>query len=344
MRVVITGISGYLGGQIAEALAQRGHDIIGILRPTSRTDHLRGYPFELRIAMLDNSSPLRDALRGADVVIHSAAKVHSLGTWREFDESIIAATRCTLDAAVSVGVPHFIQMSSVGVYGFPSSPTAVPFDESCPHGDIHRWNYYSRAKAEAEKIVLAAQQSGRIATTILRPTWMYGPRDTTVFNRIVDALRQRRFRWIGDAANRLSLVYVSDATDAIARAVEQPAARGRAYNIAADELSPTQREFITRVCELLDLPLPTRHIPYPFAHVLGFAGECLAHATAFHIRPAVTRLSVHLFGGLRRFQSGRVRQELGWQPKVSFDEGMQHTAIWYRNHFVESRPVRASQS
>ena len=330
MRIAITGITGYFGGHIAATLAQHGHTVTGIVRPTSRLDHLRDRPLSIRVATLDGQPELCDAFRGADVIIHSAAKVHSLGPWREFDESIIAATRHTLNAAIAAGVPRFIQMSTVGVYGFPCSSTASPFAETCPHGPIHRWNYYSRAKAAAENLVLAAQQSGRLAATILRPTWMYGPHDTTVMERIVTALRRGRFPWIGTATNRLSLVNLSDALDAVVRVVEQPAAGGRIYNIAADELSPTQREFITRLCELLNLPLPAHHIPYRLAQFSGFAGECLAHATAFRIRPPLTRLTVHLFGGLRQFRSDRLRQELGWRPQTAFAEGIIRATDWLR--------------
>lgn len=330
MRIAITGITGYFGGHLATALAHRGHTVTGIVRPTSFTEPLRG-KFDLRVATLDGDPVLRAAFHNVDLVIHSAAKVHSLGAWPEFASSVIRATQHTLEAAIAAGVPRFVQMSTVGVYGFPKRPDAPPFTDDSPHGPIHRWNYYSRAKAEAEKLVFAAQQAGQISTTILRPTWMYGPQDTTVLSRIVEALRQHRFFWIGEGHNQLSIIYLSDAIDAVTRVVENPIANGHSYNIAADELAPTQHQFIARLCELLDLPLPTRHLPYPIAQVLGFAGEWVAHATAFRMRPPLTRLTAHLFGGLRRFNSNGLRKDLGWVPQVNFNDGIGRSVEWLRS-------------
>jgi 2-alkyl-3-oxoalkanoate reductase len=334
MRVAITGITGFLGGSLAHTLIQRGHQVIGIVRPTSPSGHLRPLGVDLRVAPLENAAPLRAALSGADVLVHAAAKVHHLGPWRDFVTNTIQGTRAALDAAVAAGLPHFIQISTVGVYGFPPARGGAPFVETDGQGRIHRWNYYSRAKAEAETIVHAAQQTGRIAATVFRPTWIYGPRDAAILGRLTDALRQRRFRWIGDADNRLSLVYVTDAANAIALAVERDAARGQTYNICADEFSPTQAEFITRLCELLQLPLPTRRLSYRAAYALALASECATQATAGRLRLPWTRLSVLLLGGHRRFANDKLRQELGWQPQVSFAEGIVRATEWLRQPAV----------
>lgn len=331
MRIAITGISGFLGGHLAETLTRRGHRVIGIVRPASRTDHLHALGVTLQVAALDNPHQLQEALHGVDVLIHAAAKVHNTGHWRDFLTNTIHGTRTTLDAAVHAGVSHFIQISTVGVYGFPPTTGGPPFTESTPTGNIHRWNYYSRAKAEAEKIITAAQAAGRITTTIFRPTWMYGPRDTAILGRIADSLRQRRYRWIGDATNRLSLLYITDAADAIARAIEQPAARGQIYNLCADETCPTQQEFITRLCELLHLPLPAARLSYRTAYALALATECAAHATGNRIQPPLTRLSVLLLGGQRRFSNEKLHRDLGWQPQVPFADGIIRATDWLRS-------------
>lgn len=174
MRVLLTGASGFIGGHLAEAFVQHSHHVVGIVRPTSRADFLQSLGVELVVSELEDAARLGDLMRGVDVVIHAAAQVDTHGFWRDFVQTTVEGTRHVLEAAQQAQVPHFIQISTVGVYGFPS-PSGAPFTEANPYGHIHRWNYYSRAKIEAEKLVREAQQSNLITTTVIRPTWVYGP-------------------------------------------------------------------------------------------------------------------------------------------------------------------------
>ena len=341
MRVILTGSSGFLGSHLIEAFQQNGHTVVGIVRPNPRAASSPAPGVELFPSALDDVPRLQQAMNKADVVVHAAAKVHTHGFWRDFAAVTIEGTRHVLQAAVQARVPRFVQISTVGVYGFPSPHHPLPFRETDGYGGVHRWNYYSRAKIEAEKIVLTAHQSGRISATVIRPTWIYGLRDSTTFDRILAALRDRRIKWIGDGTNRLSLIHVGDAARAIVLAATASKAAGQVYNLADDESSPTQRDFILRICELMDLPPPTSTIPYRLAYAMGLAGECVAHLTRYRVCPPITRLSVLLFGGRRRYNSDKIRTELGWQPSVSFETGLMQTAQWYRREPAPPRPVPA---
>jgi nucleoside-diphosphate-sugar epimerase len=325
MQIAITGINGFLGGHLAAALSRQGHALIGLIRPTARLEQLLALGAELRPVHYDQPDQLADALRGADAVVHAAAKIYGRGQGAEFAGNP-TLTRQVLDAAIAAGIPHFVHLSTVGVYGFPRDRAGKPFVETDGHGPIHRWNLYSRSKVEAENIVLAAP----IATTILRPTWIYGPGDTALLGRMIEVLRHRRFTWIGDGQNRISLLYVSDAVDALLRVLTNPRARGRVYNVAADDRAPTQEQFVRCICEQMGLPLPAKRVPYRVAYATGFLAECLAHLTAGRVNLPVTRLSVLAVGGQRAFSSDALRQELGWQPAVDFPAGMAQTAAWFR--------------
>jgi nucleoside-diphosphate-sugar epimerase len=330
MKILITGAAGFLGSHVAEAFLQRGDNVTGLVRRQSRTDLLKSLGVTLFQADLHDTVRLHEALTGVDVVVHAASKVEPYGYWSEFVETTVAGTRHLLRTAVDSGVRHFVHISSVGIYERPTRDGVLD-EETCGYGTPYRWRYYARAKVEAERLVRQAQEQKRLTTTILRPTLIYGPRDTTsFFGRIAGALRARRIKWIGDGHNLLNLVYVSDATNAIVLAATNPKAHGQIYNVADDENSVTQQQFLTRVCELLSLPLPSGSISYGFAHNLGFLGECAAHATGFRVRPPMTRQSVLLLGGRRRFSNQKLRTELGWKPAVSFEEGIRNTTEWYR--------------
>lgn len=307
MNILITGATGFLGSHVGEAFQQRGDNVIAMVRSDSQGKTL----LPSRVAALDQPEQLRRAMAGIDVVVHAAAKVETFGPWSEFVRTTVDGTRNVLEAATDAGVGHFIHISSRGVYERPAREDIL-YKETLPYGRPYRWSYYARAKIEAEKIVRAA----RIKSTILRPTWVYGPRDKTILPRIIEALRSQRYRWIGDGMNRLNLIYVSDVANAIVATSRQG---GHIYNVSDDENSVTQREFITRICELSNLPLPTRSLSYQQAHCLGFLGECAAR---FGVRLPMTRLSALLLGGHRRFSNEKLRSELGWAPVVPFEQGI----------------------
>ena len=329
MRVLITGATGFLGSHLVEAFAQHGATLAAVVRPTSDTHRLQALGVRLHTATLDQPDLLSEAMHDTDAVVHAAAKVHTHGGWPEFRTATIDGTRHVLNAAIAARVPHFLDISSVGVYGQPR-PDGQPYTETSTPGRIDRWNYYSRAKTEAEHLVQHAQQTGAIATTIFRPTWVYGPRDLSTIGRILVALRARRLKLIGPGTNTLSLIYVTDVARAVVTAAANPQSRGQIFNVSADELGTTQREFFQHLCRLMALPEPTQHISYSLAHRLAFLSECIAHATRFRICPPLTRLTVLLLGGQRQYSSEKLRRVLGWQPTINITDGLRLTADSFR--------------
>ncbi|HUI08614.1 MAG TPA: NAD(P)-dependent oxidoreductase [Verrucomicrobiae bacterium] len=337
MNVFLTGASGYLGGHCAEAFLHHGSKVTACVRASSRVAFLESLGVTLHTAALDQTDELRRGMRGADVVVHVAAKVEPAGGWQEYLEATIDGTRHVLEAAAAAGVRQVIYISSVGVYERPARE-GILFEETCAYGTPYRWRYYARAKIEAEQLVREAHAQKRLVTTILRPTWIYGPRDTTTVGRTISALRSGRVKWIGSGDNRLNLVYATDAAQAIVLAATNRRADGQIYNVADDSNSPTQRQFLTRICELLDLPSPRGSMSYRLAHNIGFLSECLTHATAFRVRFPITRLSVLFLGGRRRFSNEKIRTELAWKPSVSFEDGIHRTIEWFRTVPSRGRP------
>jgi nucleoside-diphosphate-sugar epimerase len=330
MKLLVTGAAGFIGGHTAEAFLQKGHSVVGLVRAQSRADLLKSLGVTLCTASLSNSADLQKAMAGVDVVVHTVAKVDPYGPWHEFVDTTVRGTQNILQAAINAGVSRFVHISSVGVYERPARP-GILYEETCPFGTPYHWSYYARAKIAAEKLVQDAHEQKRIATTILRPTWVYGPRDTKIFGRVVSSLRTQNARWIGDGDNLLNLVYISDVANAIVLSATNPKAGGQTYNIADDENSVSQRQYLTKICERLDLPVPRSSLSYPAAHNLGFLCECIAHMTRFKIQPPITRLSALLLGGRRRFSNQKLREELGWHPIVRSEEGIERTIEWFRS-------------
>ncbi|HJT77197.1 MAG TPA: NAD-dependent epimerase/dehydratase family protein, partial [Gemmataceae bacterium] len=321
----ITGATGFLGGHIAEQLVARGERVRALVRPMSDVAFLRGLGVELAEGDLGDAASLRPAVAGADVVYHCAAKVGEWGPWSEYQALIIDATRILLDACRAGAVGRFLHVSSITVYGHPQ-PRPGEFTEDEPLAqNLWRRDYYIRAKVRAEELVRAYPG----AWTILRPSWIYGPRDRNTLPRLVKALRSGRISLIGSGENLLNIVYVADVAEAAILAANSPAAVGRAYNVSSPG-EVTQRQVLDTVTDLLGLPRVRRRMPFWLAFRVGWLSELIGRAIRLKRPPHATRYGVSLVGRPTQFSIARARAELGWQPRVHAVEGLRRTLEWFR--------------
>src|SRR4029077_10269359 len=115
-------------------------------------------------------------------------------------------------------------------------------------------DYYCRAKKEAEA---AARQFGP-DLTIVRPSWIYGPRDRNSFPRLLNALRGGWVKILGSGDNLLNIVYAADVAEGAILAANHPEARGQVYHLCTDG-EITQRQFLDALTGALGLQRITRH-------------------------------------------------------------------------------------
>ena len=323
---VITGATGLLGSHIAEALVGRGERVRALVRPTSDVSFLRGLGVELATGDLHDPPSLRQGVAGADVVYHCAARVGDWGPWSLYRREIIDATGNLLAACRAAGTGRVLYVSSVTVYGHPRDG-GEPITEDAPLGQrlYWFWDYYCRSKIAAEALARAAGS----AVTVVRPSWIYGPRDRTSLPRLMAAFRAGRVRLIGSGDNLLNVVYASDVAEGAILAANHPEAGGRAYNLCSEgEL--TQRQFLDALTEVLGLPPVRRSSPFWLAYAGGFISEVIGRAIFLKRPPHITRYAVGLVGRPTRFSIARAREQLGWRPCVEAREGLRRTLDWWR--------------
>lgn len=329
---VVTGATGLLGSHIVEQLVARGERVRALVRSTSDVSFLKRLGVELLVGDLDNAESLRKAVSGADVVYHSAARVGDWGPWRLFKEQIIDATAALLDACRAAGVGRVLHVSSVIVYGHPKIRADL-FTEDEPLGqDPWVWDYYCRAKIAAEELYRGYPG----AWTVVRPSWMYGPRDRATLPRVLRALAKGRLVLVGRGDNLLNVVYAGDVADGAIRAANHPGAVGRAYNLSS-EGEVTQQQFLDLICATLGAPPVRFRVPFRLAFIGALVGEAVYRALRTRNPPNFTRYAVALLARPTRFSIGRARNELGWQPQVAVAEGFRRTIDWYAG--IVGRPV-----
>jgi nucleoside-diphosphate-sugar epimerase len=322
---VVTGATGLLGSHVAEQLVARGERVRALVRPSSDTAFLHQLGVELAIGDLGDPDSVRRAVAGADVVYHCAARVGDWGRWRDFQRDVIEATANLLAACRAERVGRVLHVSSITVYGHPR-PRVDRFTEDEPLGQrLWLWgDYYCRAKIAAEE--LCRQYEGDL--TIVRPSWIYGPRDRTTLPRVLTALDAGWGAVLGRGDNLLNIVYAADVAEGAILAANHPAARGQAYNLSS-EGEVTQRQFLDWLTDALGRPRVRWHAPYALAFWGGFVSELCGRAIRLRRPPHLTRYAVSLIGRPTLFSTARARTQLGWASRVAAREGLRRTLDWY---------------
>ena len=177
-------------------------------------------------------------------------------------------------------------------------------------------------------------QDEKFPLTVIRPSWIYGPRDRTSIARLHRMITTGKIKILGPGNNRLNTIYAGNIADACLLAAHNDDALGQAYNISNDG-EITQLQYLSKLAQAFDAPQPKRHVPYWLAYSLGFDLECLGRLLHRKKPPFITRYSVWLMGRDVFFSAEKARQQLNWQSRVTYDQGIQLTAQWYLNQLKQ---------
>lgn len=329
MQLFLTGATGFLGSHVAAAAVEAGHSVRALARPSSDLRHLRSLGAEIVLGDLGDMRSLLVAAEGCDVVIHVAAKVGDSGGWQEHFAATVQSTRRVYDAAAAVGVRRAVHVSSVAVYGH-KRLKQVAIDESrgpLAEGRLPRWYFYGRAKALAEGIAMQFQTDGILSMSVVRPGWIYGPRDRAGLPRLLRMLAAGTARVIGSGENALSLTYVTNVADAILLAAEDPRAVGQVFNVANDQ-DLTQRRLLDALADMLAVPRPSE-VSLGAATAAAWAIEKSHRWFKLPGKPLLTRQAVRLLSLDSRFSTEKIRSTLGWRPRIDFGTALANIAAWW---------------
>jgi nucleoside-diphosphate-sugar epimerase len=321
---VVTGATGQLGSHIAEQLRAADERVRALVRSPANAGLLRSLGVEVVEGDLRDPGAVRRALAGANIVYHCAARVSDWGPWSIYEEEAVASTRNLVEACVGENVGRLLHVSTISVYGHPRLAPGTQITEETPLGEkFWLWDYYPRSKLMAEKLAWEFPN-----VTVVRPSWIYGPRDRITLPRIIPALQQGRVRIIGTGANLLNIIYVSDVAAGAILAANDPKAQGQAFNLCS-EGEVTQKDMINAMTDALGLARITRHVPYFLAMRSALVAESLARLCRFKDPPRITRRAIFLIGRPTYYSIAKARSQLGWVPRVRIQEGVRRSMEWY---------------
>ncbi len=323
MRVLVTGGGGFLGSAIVRRLRARGDDVRSFSR--GAYEALDELGVETVRGDLADEGAVIDAAAGCDLVFHVAAKAGVWGPEADYHRTNVVGTESVLRACETHGIERLVYTSTPSVTFDGTDQEGV--DESAPYA-TKALCAYARTKVIAEQRVLA-RNGERLATVALRPHLIWGPGDPHLVPRVLERGRAGKLRLLGKRPHLVDSVYIDNAADAHLLAADrlEPGAQvaGKAYFITQGEPMPMST-LLNRILAADGLPPVTRHIPAGVAYALGAVLE--AGHTLFRVErePLMTRFVARQLSTAHHFDITAARRDLGYDPAVSFDEGMARLA------------------
>ena len=310
MRAVVTGSSGFLGSAFARELARRGAEVAGL--------DLASGPETTVHCDLSRPGDWQRQLDGADLVVHTAARVGEVGTRAQFRAQNAGATRWVVEASADAG--RLLHLSSIVVHG-------RDFPDNCPeaHPVQPTGNPYTDTKIAAEREVLKASAAGRVRATVIRPGDVYGPGSAQWTIRAIEMMKAGRFALVDGDRGVLSPVFWSDVVSGGLAAAEHDAGLGEVFHVTGGTgVSP--REFFGHYARMLGGRL--RSVPPGLARVA--APLVAAASRAIGKAPPLSGRTPEYVTHPGTYSIAKAAHLLDWRPEMGLAEGMARTEAWLR--------------
>ena len=316
---LITGATGFVGSALLARLLRDGEQVRIVVRSTDHADRFREQvergELEVRVASLGDPNAIAAAAEGVDVLYHCAAENSLDAAPAAVSWVNVAGTENVRNAARHAGVRRLVHVSCT--------------DVTLSNRDRMSWNEgrqldglpidaFCRSKLLAEELVLPSSREDFQACA-LRPAWVWGPGDRRTLPALCREAARGRVSLCGPGNNLLPTVYIDNLVDALILAGEADDVGGRAFHVLDGE-ALTAREFLEQLCQAVGLAAPARGV-YALAYSAAWVRERFG-------LPGLHRADVVRRGRSALFDAVAAVRELGYQPRVSVEEGMRALAAW----------------
>ncbi len=328
MKVLVTGASSLIGAGVANSLAARGNDVVCLQRSHSV---LVDDPVAQHLGDIRDGVVVAEAATGCDAIVHVAAKVGVVGPWEDYRSVNVDGTTNVMAAALDRGVSRVVHVSSPSV-AHGGEPIVGGAADAPVLGRRHAW--YPESKAMAEIVALDAA-SGDVGVVAVRPHLVWGPGDTQLVGRIVERARAGRLALVGGGRALVDTTYIDNAVAALVSALDavHPGAEcsGRAYVVSNGEPRMI-RELVEGICSAAGVPFAPRDVSLRVGRSAGAVVERVWPILRRSDEPPLTQFLAEQLGTAHWFDSRPARDDLGYSPTVSIDEGLRRLGTWFDEH------------
>jgi nucleoside-diphosphate-sugar epimerase len=184
---------------------------------------------------------------------------------------------------------------------------------------------------ESEKLALQYYKDKGYPIVVLRPGFIYGPRDRTVLPRLMEKLKTKEVKYIGSSSYAMNNIFVGNLVQAAFLALDNPNAVGQVFNLTDGE-KVSKKRFITTIAKGMNLPAPFFFpVPLWLVKFIASSMEKKALKRGALEAPKITKANIKFLGLNLDFSIEKAKRILGYAPAKTFDEGMAETLNWYKN-------------
>lgn len=314
--VFITGASGFIGRALAQRYRDLGVDVRGMdLRADLANNVVAGD--------LTRPESWAEHAKGCELFINTAAVVSLSASWQQYSDASARGVRNCLDVAVASGAKRFVHFSSIAALGWRCKGVADERSEVVI-GDVYR---YGVAKGASEHMVLAAHSGGELECTIVRPGDVYGPGSRAWLTEPLKMAKAGQLILPDGGRGRWTPVYIDDLLDGVMLAAGLPQGSGQIFNISCAE-SVSVGEFFSNHWRWAGRSGSPRTLPLWLA--LGLT-SLIWRVCQLLNKPNETAPDVmRMFARTGDISIEKARRLLGYNPKMSLQEGLRHSEAWLR--------------
>ena len=231
-RILILGATGFIGQELTRRLTESGDRVRILVRnPSKIAPDLRSPRLECVPGDLNDASTIREAMAGIDTVFHLARA--NVKSWSDYERYEIGVTREIAEAALATGVKRLIYTGTVDSYYAGAHAETITEDTPLDPG-IERRNFYARAKAASERMLLQMHRERGLPVVIVRPGIVIGRGGSPMHWGVGMWWHGSVCQTWGSGRNRLPLVLVGDVATGLIAAAEAPGIEGESFNLVAD--------------------------------------------------------------------------------------------------------------
>jgi dihydroflavonol-4-reductase len=319
VKVFLTGGTGFIGGEVARQLRERGTEVACLVRSPGKTSKLTELGCELVAGDLGDESAIRNGMRGCDAVIHAAA-MYEVGIpakqrpamW----EANVVGTERVMKAAQAEGIPRIVYVSTVGIFGNTHKEVV---DESYRNPETDFTSYYEETKLKAHKAVRRLIDDEGLPAIIVQPGGVYGPGDTSQVADLLEQFFAGKLPLMPFPELGICMTHVEDIAGGILLALDK-GKLGETYVISGP--ATTMREAVETVARVSGRKAPKRALPTGLMKMMIPIGPLVGKVMG---QPPNLRELISSADGVTFWASyDKAERELGYSPR-GMEEGLRQT-------------------
>ncbi|PWB33399.1 3-beta hydroxysteroid dehydrogenase [Pseudomonas sp. SDI] len=330
MRILVTGASGFIGGRFARFALEQGLDVRVNGRRAEGVEHLVRRGAQYIPGDLGDPELARRLCQGVDSVVHCAGAVGNWGRYQDFHQGNVVVTENVVEACLKEHVRRLVHLSSPSIYFNGRSQSNIR-EEQVPRR-FH--DHYASTKFLAEQKVFGAQEFG-LEVLALRPRFVTGAGDVSIFPRLLQMQRKKRLAIVGNGLNKVDFTSVQNLNEALLSALNAGnEALGQAYNISNGQPLPLW-DVVNYVMRQMHLPQVTRYRSFGLAYSAAALNEAACLLWPGRPQPTLSRLGVQVMNKDFSLDISRARQMLDYRPQVSVWTALDEFCGWWK---AQQRP------